>query len=58
VNEVFNDSDDTRFSVAMSKEIESLIKREVFETMDATSVPSGSNVMGSKFHLVIKNSGM
>jgi hypothetical protein len=58
VNEVVHDSDDTRFAVAISKEIEGLMKREVFETVDATSVPPGSNVMGSKFHLVIKNSGM
>jgi hypothetical protein len=34
------------------------MKREVFETVDSTSVPPGSSVMESKFHLVITNSGM
>jgi hypothetical protein len=58
VNEVDHDTDDTRFAVAISKEIAGLMKPEVFETVDATSFRPGSNVMGSKFHLVIKNSGM
>jgi hypothetical protein len=58
INEVVHKPDDTRFRAAISKEIEGLMKREVFEVVEATSVHPRSNVMGSKFHLVIKNSGV
>jgi hypothetical protein len=45
VNEVFHHLDDTPFSAAWSKELDALMKREWFETVDKASVPPGINVM-------------
>jgi Reverse transcriptase (RNA-dependent DNA polymerase) len=54
ISEVVNQPDDTRFSQAISAEVEGLLACDVFEIVPEHSVPFGSNIMGSKFHLVVK----
>jgi hypothetical protein len=55
---VVKDPNDKRFAEAIETEQAGLMKRDVFEVVQERTVPAGSNNMGSKFHLVVKDAEM
>jgi Reverse transcriptase (RNA-dependent DNA polymerase) len=55
ITDVVKNLHDKRFVNAIKAEMAGLLSRDVFELVSENAVPSGSNIMGSKFHLVMKN---
>jgi Reverse transcriptase (RNA-dependent DNA polymerase) len=55
---VIKNPNDERFAEAIEKELVGLANRDVFEAVHESTVLAGSNIMGSKFHLVVKDAEM
>jgi Reverse transcriptase (RNA-dependent DNA polymerase) len=58
ITEVVKSPNDGRFAEAIEKELAGLVNRDVFEAVHVSTVPGGSNIMGSKFHIVVKDAEM
>ena len=55
ITDVVKNPRDERFENAIKAEMSGLLSRDVFVLVSDNAVPPGSNIMGSKFHLVVKN---
>jgi hypothetical protein len=55
MNEVVKNPNDERFVDAIAKRVDCLMERGVFDVVEEGTVHPGSNLMGSKLHLVVKN---
>jgi hypothetical protein len=56
ITDAVKNQHDKRFENAIKAKIAGLLSRDVFELVGKSTGPSGSNIMGSKFHLALKNS--